>query len=115
MELGTVTVLVALLILLVNPYHVWMPTMAHVMVVTALLIVFGFFASLLWREQARDEREGTHRMQAGRSSFLVGSLLLIIAISYQSLMHELDIWLPVILVAMILTKIGAHLYSDRFR
>lgn len=114
-ELASGVVLVALLVLLANPYHVWMPTMAHLMAVTALLVVFGIFASLILRERARDEREGEHRMQAGRVSFLVGSFLLIVGISYQSLMHGLDIWLPIVLVAMILAKLGTHLYSDRYR
>jgi cobalamin synthase len=113
-ETAAAIILVLLLLLIVNPYHLWMPDMVHMMAVTALLVVSGFFASLILREQAHDEREGTHRMQAGRSSFLVGSFLLIVAISYQSLMHALDSWLPIILVAMVLTKIGSRLYTDRF-
>jgi uncharacterized membrane protein AbrB (regulator of aidB expression) len=107
--------LVVLLALILNPYEIWMPSMAHMMIVTALLVVFGFFTSVVLREQANDERESAHRMYAGRAAFLTGSLLLIAAISYQSLSHQqLDTWLPVILVAMVLAKIGTRLYSDRF-
>lgn len=114
-ETLSAAILIALVVLLVNPYHVWMPSMVHVMAVTALLIVFCIFAGLILREQARDEREGTHRMYAGRNAFLVGSLILIVGIGYQSLMHSLDLWLPVVLVGMILAKIGTHFYNDRYR
>ena len=47
------------------------------------------------RAERRDEREGNRiACIAGRNAFLVGSLLLIIGIGYQSLMHSLDLWLP---------------------
>ncbi len=113
-EISAVLVLVVLLVLLVNPYDIWMPTMMNVMIITLLLVVFGLFASVILREGARDEREGVHRSLAGRYAFLVGSLILIGGISYQSFTHSLDIWLPVTLVAMILTKIATHFYSDRY-
>jgi hypothetical protein len=113
-ESGAAVILLVLLVLLINPYHVWMPDMVHMMAVTALLLVFGFFASIILREGARDEREGTHRMYAGRTAFLVGSLLLIAGICYQSIQGALDVWLPIILVAMILAKIGSRIYTDRY-
>lgn len=113
-EVGAGGMLLILLVLLVNPYHVWMPDMIHMMAVTALLLVFAFFASVILRERAHDEREGTHRMYAGRAAFLVGSLLLIAGTIYQSLNDRLDIWLPVVLVAMIIAKIGTRLYTDRY-
>ena len=107
-------ILLVLLLLIINPYHLWMPTMIHMMVVTSLLLVFGFFASIILREQAHDEREGTHRMYAGRAAFLVGSLLLIAGIIYQSLTHDLDSWLPIVLVMMVIAKIGTRFYTDRY-
>ncbi len=114
-EFTAATILVILLVILANPAHIAMPSMAHVAVATALLVVFGFFASIVLRESAHDEREGTHRMHAGRAAFLAGSLALIVGIIYQSLMHMLDIWLPIVLVIMILVKIGTHFYTDRYR
>lgn len=115
MEIIAAAILIVLLVLLVNPYHIWMPSMAHMMGLTALLLVFAFFASIVLREQAHDEREGLHRMYAGRSAFLVGSFLLIVGISYQSLTHTFDPWLPAVLVAMIVVKIGTRLYADWHR
>jgi uncharacterized membrane protein AbrB (regulator of aidB expression) len=53
-------------------------------------------------------------MYAGRAAFLIGSLLLIAGICYQSVEHALDIWLPVVLVSMIIAKIGTRLYTDRY-
>ena len=113
-ETASAAILVVLLVLIVNPFHFWMPDMAHMMVATALLLVFGFFASVILRESASDERDGIHRMYAGRTAFLIGSLLLIAGIIYQGLSDRLDIWLPVVLVGMIIAKIGSRVYSDRY-
>lgn len=113
-EAASAVILVFLLILIVNPFHIWMPDMVHMMFVTALLLVFGFFASVIMRESAHDERDGVHRMHAGRAAFLTGSLLLIAGIIYQGLSDRLDIWLPVTLVSMIIAKIGSRFYTDRY-
>ena len=106
-------VLVVLLIALVNPFHFWMPDMLHMMMLAAALIVFAVFAAFILRERSTDEREGVHKMLAGRIAFLVGAAALIVGIVYQSYIDQLDNWLVVVLVVMIVSKIGAHLWSDR--
>ncbi len=109
----TAGVLVLLLVLILNPMHFWMPTMAHMMLLGAAVVVFGLFASFMLREDAGDEREGAHRMLAGRAAFLTGSSLLILGIMYQSYTHTLDVWLVIVLVGMLLAKVGTRFYSDR--
>ncbi|MBI3573991.1 hypothetical protein HY090_02990 [Candidatus Kaiserbacteria bacterium] len=105
--------LVLLLILILNPYHFWMPTMAHMTLLGAAVVAFGLFASFMLRENAADERDGVHRMLAGRAAFLSGVGLLTIAIIYQSYTNTLDVWLVATLVVMILAKIGVRFYTDR--
>ena len=112
-QTATAGVLILLLVLILNPSHFWMPTMAHMMLLGAAVVVFGLFASFILRERAGDEREGIHRMLAGRAAFLSGAGLLTIAIIYQSYTDTLDVWLVAVLVAMILAKIGVRFYSDR--
>ena len=87
--------------------------MTTLAIVGALLIVFAFFASYVLREDAYDEREGVHRMYAGRSAFLVGALVIIIGLAVETWTETVDPWLVLALVAMVLAKIGARLYSDR--
>ena len=106
-------ILIALLVAILNPLHWWMPNMVHLAMLAGTIVVFSIFAAFVFRERAADEREGVHRMLAGRAAFLSGSALLIIGILYQSYSGTLDVWLVVTLVGMLLAKVGARFYSDR--
>ncbi len=106
-------VLVVLLILLINPMHLWMPNMAHETVVIGLILAFGLYSVFVLREKARDERDVLHRMLAARASFFAGTTLLTIGIFNGAQHDAVDVWLVIVLVAMILTKIGTRFYSDR--
>ena len=83
------------------------------LIVVCILAAFAAFSSFVLREFASDEREGLHRMLAGRIAYLAGSAVLTFAIVIQELQHMLDAWLVAALVIMILTKIVASLYSER--
>ena len=98
--------------LLLNPFHFWMPEMMVMAMFAVTFIVFALFAIFVLREKAQDEREVAHRMLSGRVAFLVGSALLTLGIIAQSLNHNVDAWLVVTLVAMILSKIVARIYGD---
>ena len=104
-------VLVVLLILFLNPFELWMPPVLLMMLVLGLVVVFSIFASFMWRENARDEREGFHKMMAGRFAFLAGTALLVIGTIVQSFRHELDSWLVLTLGTMILAKIIGLIYG----
>lgn len=103
--------LVFLLVLFLNPFHFWMPTALLMVMTLGLMGVFGVFASLIWRERAHDEREGFHRMFAGRVAFLVGTTMLIAGIVAQSVRHELDPWLVLTLGSMIFAKVLGLMYG----
>lgn len=112
-EITSSLILVVLLVLVLNPFHFWMPEMMHMMVLGALIAVFGIFTAFILREKVTDEREGLHRGLAGWTAFLAGSTILIIGIVVQSFTDNPDPWLVATLVAMVLTKLGTHLYSDQ--
>lgn len=105
--------LVILAILLLNPFHFWMPDMVLMAMLALVLVVFSLFASFILRESARDERDSLHRMLAGRVAFLSGASVLMLGIVYQAYGHVLDVWLVIALIAMIVAKIAARLYSDK--
>src|SRR3989338_1977291 len=102
-------ILVVLLLLFLNPFGFWMPNTLLMMMMLGFIVVFVVFASFVWKENSRDEREGLHRMAAGRIAFLFGTSILVIGIIVQRLKHELDFWLVVTLGVMILAKIVGHI------
>ena len=105
-------VLVILTVLLLNPFHFWMPNMVHMVMLAFTLVIFALFAVFVLREKVEDERESVHRMLSGRVAFLTGSALLIVAIAVQSFRDRVDVWLVVVLVAMVLSKLVTRIYSD---
>lgn len=103
--------LAALLMMLLNPFDWWMPTAMAMTLTGVLVAVFAVFASFMWREKPRDEREGLHRLLAGRWAFLAGSGVLVLGIVAGEFAHDLDPWLPLALGAMILAKIAGIAYG----
>lgn len=93
------------LTLLINPFGLLMTSAYVLTLIMALALVVIIFGVFIWRERPRDEREALHGLQAGRISYFVGGAVLVIAIIVQALDHALDIWLPVALGAMVLTKL----------
>ena len=106
--------LVVLLILFLNPFDFWMPNKILMLMIVILIVVFSIFASFIWREDAKDERETLHKMIAGRFAFLVGSAVLVFGVVFQSFEHKVDIWLILALGLMILAKIVGLIYG-RFK
>ena len=111
-EVSISVILIILLVFFLNPFDFWMPTALLMMMVLGLIIVFALFASFVWRENHRDEREGFHKMMAGRIAFLVGAGLLTLGIIVQSFNHALDPWLVFILAGMIVAKVTALIYGQ---
>lgn len=104
--------LIVLLILSLNPFNIFMPTMLQTTLICILVIVFGAFALFVWREKIRDEREGYHRLVAGRWAFLIGALILVAGIVVQHLQEgRIDPWLSITLGGMVLAKVGGLVYS----
>ncbi len=106
-------VLIILAVLLLNPFHFWMPDMMVMGMLAALLVIFGIFASFILKEKAFDERDDMNRSLAGRNAFLAGSAVLMIAIVIQGYKHVVDPWLVVALIVMIVVKIATRFWSDK--
>ncbi len=114
LEVISAIVLIALGVLILNPLHFWMPTMAHMAMLAAAIVTFGIFSVFVLRENARDERDDAHRMFAGRTAFLFGGGVLLLGIVAQSLQDALDPWLVAALVVMVLAKISMRIYSNQY-
>lgn len=105
-------ILVGLLVLLFNPTHLLMPTSVQMMLVVFLVVLFLAFFSFIWREKTSDERESLHRNLAGRFAYLTGTGVLVLGVIIQSLNHEIDIWLVIALITIVLSKVIGLLYSQ---
>jgi Ca2+/Na+ antiporter len=105
--------LVVLAVLLLNPFHFWMPDVMVMCILAIILGVFALFASFVLRENKYDEREEGHRALAGRNAFLVGAGILTLGIVVQGYTHIVDPWLVITLVAMIVVKIITRIWSDK--
>ena len=106
-------ILVVLAVFLLNPLNLWMPGMTVMAIMGGVLVAFALFASFVLREDVHDEREGVHRMYAGRTAFLAGALVIMLGLSVQSYKDTVDPWLVVALVSMVLAKMSARIYGDR--
>ena len=101
-----------LLILFLSPIDFLMPMTTCAMSILLVAVLFMVFSALVFREKSRDERENFLKMNAGRISFLSGSVIAVIGILYQSTTHNIDPWLVYTLIGMILAKTTTRLYSS---
>ena len=105
--------LIAIAILLLNPFHFWMPDMMVMCMLAITLALFGIFASFILRERSVDEREDQHKSLAGRNAFLAGSGILTLGIVVQGYTHTVDPWLVLTLIGMVAVKLITRHWSDK--
>ena len=111
--LGGAVVLLSL-ILLLNPFDILMLSMGAMMVLTLFVVAVFAFAAFVWREQAHDEREALLVGRAGRVAYLSGAGILTLGIILETLSRSLDIWLPIALGGMVLTKMAMSAYYQLY-
>jgi cobalamin synthase len=97
----------------VAPKTIVMPSSLQMVLLAVVIGLISSFLVLLWREQPSDERELQNQAVASRSAYIVGSLVLILALIVQSLRHNLDADVPIALLAMIATKVIVQSHKDR--
>ncbi len=111
-ELLIVLVLLALAVGVYNPY--WMPMGVQILLLTALLVLFGFFTVFLWREQGGDERETALRHMSDRVGFFSGASVLLIAILVDGVLSRTrNEWAVGALIVMITAKVLSFIYHNR--
>lgn len=77
-----------------------------------LVIVVGLFLVLIWREKPEDERVVYHKLYAGRFAYTSGIIILAVGNVVQLITHEVDIWLPITLAIMVISKLFVRIYLD---
>ncbi len=111
----TAVVLLVLLVLLSDPFMVWMPMGVQLAVLVAAAVVACAWAGFVMYEQAHDEREALHKMHAGRVAYLSGIAVLTVGLVVQGFAHSIDPWVSAALGVMVISKLAARFYSERYR
>jgi len=107
--------LLVLLILLTDPFMLWMPPLAVMLALFAVAAVIALWAGFVMKEKAMDEREALHRMKAGRIAYLAGLLILTVAFIVEGLAHRNDPWITLALGVMVVAKLVSRLYYEKYR
>jgi hypothetical protein len=110
-ELTVALTFLALLFVLLNPWHIFMPSYVVMMLLAALLVLFAVFIVFIWRESGGDEREERHRMFSDRIAFLVGSGILLAWVVVGEWHRQLSPWVLFALGGMIIAKTAGFVYT----
>lgn len=108
--------LVALLVLLTDPFMVFMPPMVALVVLLIIVLLVATWSGFILRETAVDEREMSHKMHAGQIAYLSGTAVLTIGIVYEALvLHHVDPFLALALGVIVVVKLLARAYFDKYK
>lgn len=108
-------VLVACLTLLSDPFMLWMPAEAQMAALLTAAVLVAVWAGFVMHERASDERESVHKMHAGRVAYLTGIAVLTLALVIQGFAHDIDPWISIAIAAMVISKLFARWYLERYR
>ncbi|MEK7086457.1 MAG: hypothetical protein AAB709_01750 [Patescibacteria group bacterium] len=114
-HIGTASVLVILLLLLSDPFMLWMPAKAQMVVLLCAAVLVAVWSGFVMYENSGDERELVHKMHAGRIAYLSGIAVLTLALIFQGFAHAIDPWVSFALGVMVVSKLATRLYADRYR
>lgn len=90
-----------------------MPMGMYLTTLLALIVLFGFFAVFVWREQGGDEREKMLLHMSDRVAFLAGATVLIVAILVDGILfHMSSPWVLGAFSAMIIGKAASYIYNQ---
>lgn len=99
------------LLAFLNDSPLLMPMHGNLLIVI-FIIVYVIYSAFFWKEAARDEREELHILFSGRVAFIVGTTILAFGVIKQAIGHDIDPWLVVALISMVLAKSISRLYSE---
>ncbi len=108
--------LIILLILFLNPFDIWMPSMMHTTLVGVIAALFLVLLLFMFGQEAKDERDMMHRMFSDRLALLAGVSVLMIALICTAITDQVKESPVVIALGVIaLTKYVALQYARRYK
>ena len=114
-SISVAVLFLGLLVLLTDPFMLWMPMGVQMLVLLLAAVFSGVWAGFVALEHGQDEREAAHVMYAGRVAYLAGLGVLTLALLWQGMTaHAIDVWVAAALGVMVLTKVVARRYLERY-
>jgi hypothetical protein len=113
MTLAIAILIVLILVALVNPFMLWMPTMLQMTALVVIAALVVAYAGFILAERGGDEREVAHRAAAGRAGFIIGIVVLTAALLAQGFERAIDPWIATALSAMLVAKASARYFAGR--
>lgn len=104
LELAVTLVILLLLLVIANPWYMWMPKMSEMVLSCLLLLALVLYAVFILREQVRDERDEYYRLVLSRLALLTTSGVLVIGLLVGLSEKAVDPWLAGALAALVVTK-----------
>lgn len=110
-------VLSGLLLMLTDPFMFWMPPMYAMTALFIAVVSLGIWTGFIMKEEALDEREAQHRMHSGRVAYLAGLFMLTAGLIAQGFgpAHHVDPWIAAALWIMVVSKLAARLYFEKYK
>ena len=96
-----------------EPDEKLMSNMAQLSIAGIVTALFAAFAVLVWRENPGDEREAHNQFVASRMAYILGCIVLIVGLIFNTFWHVYDPFIPLALLVMVLTKIMVQKQKDR--
>lgn len=103
-DVGIVICLVSLAFFFLVPFAAAMPAGLVLAILVLFAVVILVFMALTWRARPTNNSHQRH-IEAGHVAYLAAVFLLSLGIIVQVLRHELDWWLPVILITLIVVHV----------
>ncbi len=96
-----------------NPFMLYMPSGTEYAALAVLTVVAVLFVGLIFREEARDEREEALRARAARWGYLAGIITLSLGVIVPLLQgRHADQWILAALAVMIIARLASRAVSE---
>jgi len=100
------------LLVLADLIPFWMPMMGQMVALLIVVVLLLVWAGFVLKEHAHDEREALLTMRSGRTAYLAGLAMLLLALIVQGMAHAIDPWIAGALLVMVLAKLGTRLFVE---
>ncbi len=107
--------LLVLLLFLTDPFMYWMPPLPGLIALVGAAVCVLVFAGFVLAEKANDEREAMHAHFAGRIGYLCGLGVLTVGLIVQGLLDAVDPWISSALAVMVVSRLVARWYVEKYR
>lgn len=108
--------LIALVVLIISIglFYASLAPMAYVFCYLVIVVMFIVLILSILKRTDRDEREQRHHTLAAESGYVVGAVAILLGVAVQTVyLHQVDSWLFIALIAMLVTRLAVRIYLNK--